>query len=265
MSKEINLHKPQISVIGSGNVATNLAHALHQAGFMINEIYSRNLENAELLSQQVTATNPANQLNFTNSNSAIFFVAISDAEIEGVISNAIFPEGCIVTHTSGTADLDILSSLHPRCETAVFYPLQTFVKSQIINFEQVPIILESENKETLKRLQSIAESIGAKPYELNSDDKIRLHVAAVFTGNFTNRMLAAADEILNKIPLNMDILKPLLLKSIDNAINFGADETLTGPAKRKDQTTIDRHLTLLKQHPHLEEVYRLLTDQILRK
>lgn len=259
------MHQPEISIIGSGHVATNLAHALRQAGFQINEIYSRKIANAEKLSQQIPRSKPTDHLDFSFSASHLFIISISDNAIASVVKTAIFPPACVVAHTSGTADLAVLSPLKSDCKIAIFYPLQTFIKSQVIGFDDVPIVLEANDEKVLTQLKSITEKIEGKAIELNSDQKQSLHVAAVFASNFSNRMLAGAEKIMNKNELDMGLLLPLIFQSINNALDIGADEALTGPAKRKDETTIDKHLELLKQYPDLEKVYRLLSDQIIKK
>jgi len=44
-----------LTIIGSGNVATHLALALKNAGHIVNQIYSRNISNAQLLAGKVNA------------------------------------------------------------------------------------------------------------------------------------------------------------------------------------------------------------------
>jgi hypothetical protein len=39
----------------------------------------------------------------------------------------------------------------------------------------------------------------------------------------------------------------------------------TGPAKRDDQSTIIKHLSVLENQPHIEEIYQLISQQLVKK
>jgi len=45
---------------------------------------------------------------------------------------------------------------------------------------------------------------------------------------------------------------------------MGPEEALTGPARRRDTITIEKHLKELEKHPHLDRIYRAITEFILQ-
>ena len=47
--------KAKITFVGSGNVATSLAHALDKAGHAIHQVISRNADNAKILASKFGA------------------------------------------------------------------------------------------------------------------------------------------------------------------------------------------------------------------
>ena len=58
----------QVTIIGSGNVATHLAVALHKQGVVINQVYSKSIDNAQILAKQVNAE-AISDFKLLNSNS----------------------------------------------------------------------------------------------------------------------------------------------------------------------------------------------------
>ena len=46
---------------------------------------------------------------------------------------------------------------------------------------------------------------------------------------------------------------------------MGAEKALTGPARRGDRETINKHLNLLKDYNEEKEIYKLLTNYIINK
>ena len=69
------------------------------------------------------------------------------------------------------------------------------------------------------------------------------------------------EKIVEKQRLPFDILKPLIAETTAKIMVLSPSEAQTGPAKRKDQQTIDGHLSLLKDEKQ-NAIYTLLTQSI---
>ena len=91
-----------------------------------------------------------------------------------------------------------------------------------------------------------------------------MHVAAVFTTNFVNYLLGLAFPIVQH---DHPLLIPSTIEAVRNAFLHTPASTLTGPARRGDMETIHKHLEVLQKMglTEQEEIYRLLTDKILKK
>ena len=76
-------------------------------------------------------------------------------------------------------------------------------------------------------------------------------------------MLTLAETICNEHQLPFEILKPLILETFSKAILSGPRDSQTGPAVRRDQKTIEKHLYLLADHPELTVIYKALTKSII--
>jgi hypothetical protein len=90
-------------------------------------------------------------------------------------------------------------------------------------------------------------------------------VAAVFANNFTNYLLGVSTELLAEHQLNHRLLQPLVQETIRKAFDQHPFDVQTGPAKRRDEHTIKRHLNQLASHPEYQELYQLLSDQIKKR
>lgn len=253
-----------VSFIGSGNLAWHLAPALDNTDFAVREVYSRNKKNASALADKLYQAEVKTSLDFSNSPSVIFIIAASDDSIEEVAQEIILPENAILVHTSGSQPLSILGYAATQ-NTGVFYPLQTFSKNKKADFKEVPFFIESENPGTEKILITMAKAISKKVYKCTSSDRKALHVAAVFASNFTNHMLTIAKEILEKHKLDLDLLKPLIVETINKSLAIGPEEAQTGPASRGDVEILDHHFEFLKRDRQLAEIYKLISQHILDK
>jgi predicted short-subunit dehydrogenase-like oxidoreductase (DUF2520 family) len=253
---------PEIDIIGTGNLATVLAPNLEQSGFVVNNVYGRNLASANQLAGRLYQASPTDNLDFSSSKSNVFLIAISDSAIEEVSRELVLPDEAIVAHTSGSNPLSILGYTASN-NIGVFYPVQTFSKNRKLSFKDVPILIEGENKFTRKTLSSIAGKLTSNVQEASSKQRMLIHLAAVFASNFTNSMLIHASEIMKAAKLDFDLLAPVVAETMEKSFDLGPINAQTGPAKRGDMEIIEKHLDILEETPDKEEMYRLITQQIL--
>jgi predicted short-subunit dehydrogenase-like oxidoreductase (DUF2520 family) len=152
--------------------------------------------------------------------------------------------------------------LNNKNKRGVFYPLQTFSKSATLDFRNVPICIESTDKNDRKTLKKVAEALNSPCYLINSEQRQALHLTAVFVNNFTNQLYRIAHELTDEKNLEFDILKPLILETAKKVHYLSPYMAQTGPAKRHDKKTIKTHLKLLETHPNYKELYEKLTKSI---
>jgi len=261
----------KISFIGAGNVSWHLSQALENAGHGVEEVFSRNAENAEELTKQLYNAKVQRDLNFSKSIAKVFFLCVTDDSMLEVAKQLVLPEGSMLVHTSGSkslADLDELLRINSdiSIKTGVFYPLQTFTKNFRIDFTQIPICIESEVESVEKALIDLGQDISDITYMVDSEERRVLHLAAVFACNFTNHLWGIAQEIMRDSDLEFDLLKPLINETFRKAM--ASDDIFkaqTGPAYRGDHKIINQQLLFLKQQPEYQQIYRVLSEGILKK
>lgn len=253
-----------ISVIGAGNVAWHLTQALEKAGFKINEVYARNTEQAAELVSHLYHCEIKTELDFSDSLSELFILAVSDDAITGVASQLVLPENSILVHTSGTKSLDELISVSDEITyCGVLYPVMTFTKGKKVAMQEVPFCIEAENPDIENYLVDIAKKISNSVQLVTTEERQVMHISAVFACNFTNHLMAISKEIMDANQLDFNVLKPLIKATFTKALAAKHPaQVQTGPAIRHDSSTLKMHLELLEEDAHLTQVYRLLTKSI---
>lgn len=251
----------KITIIGTGNVAWHLAPALEQAGYVINEIYGRSENKALEIGKCLYNPTITENLDFSLSASSLFIISVSDSAIEAIASEIVLPDDAMVVHTSGSVPMSILE-LTALDHIGVFYPLQTFSKERKMKFSEIPLLIESNNEDAQALLEETASSLSSKVSIVNSEDRLGIHLAAVFANNFTNHMIDIASRLMDDSDLDLELLKPLIRETIEKALDQNPSEVQTGPAIREDTETMQKHLEQLDSHPRYQELYQLISESI---
>ncbi len=246
----------KISIIGAGNVGLNMFETLRKKkDVKLVTLFNRSIEKILSYRNKVFITNNINELK----KSDIYIISTKDDSIKKISEKLIGKDGLIV-HTSGSTEMKILS-IHKNF--GVFYPLQTFTKEKITDFKKIPICIEANNEINFKILKKLTKISGSKCYQLDSKQRIALHVSAVFACNFTNYLFSIAYDICtsNKIPF--DTLFPLIRETLGKIEKNNPSEIQTGPALRKDIITIKKHLNFINSKSS-RKIYSILTDEIIK-
>jgi predicted short-subunit dehydrogenase-like oxidoreductase (DUF2520 family) len=244
-----------ITIIGSGNVAWHLSRALYNEGFQIVEFVGRDTEKTSAYAARVFAM-PVLGLENMSKESDLYIIAISDDALPEIVAKMPEVEG-IVVHTSGSAPLNILSRFN---HYGVFYPLQTFSEGRTVEFEEIPVLIEANTPAAEDAIMDVARELTLKTYRISTEEREKLHVAAVFVCNFVNHMFTIGHQICASHQLPFDILHPLMLETVRKATSASPASVQTGPAIRNDQKTIAKHLSQLEDDQ--KEIYQLLTRHI---
>ena len=71
-------------------------------GYVVREVYSRNVKNARKLIGRLYQAKQKTDLDFSESPSRIFIIAVSDDVIEEIGKEIVVPKGSVLVHTSGS-------------------------------------------------------------------------------------------------------------------------------------------------------------------
>ena len=241
----------KVSIIGSGNVATQLGKALTANGTKVTHVSSKNHHHAKVLANELNA----NVTELKDLPVQFTIICVSDDAIATVISE--IPEGIPLVYTSGSVGLD---ELPQRAEIGVLYPLQTMSKKSSVDMQSVPFLIESENVQFLDVIKDVASKLSSKTFHVNSEQRRKIHMAAVWINNFTNHIVYQAQKIAQDQQVDYQLLLPLLKETLGKLEHQSAFDAQTGPARRGDSKTIEKHLDA--QSGTARELYELLTRSI---
>lgn len=253
----------QVAIIGTGNVAYHLAKRLRDAGHPPVIIAGRTKQKGERFIRSLNLQ-AAISLDFDLRETALDFVllAVPDKEIKNVVSDYEFYEKAIVLHASGAQEMELLKDASKAY--GVLYPFQTFTKEKPVAFDQIPIFIEGNSEETETKIEKFARFFGPKVYRINSEQRLKAHLAAVFASNFTNNLFTIAASILRGSKLDLPDLEHLILETVEKAMVMSPEVAQTGPAKRNDTEVLNKHLQVL-ENEDLQQLYKLHTDLIQKR
>ena len=232
-----------IVIIGKGNVATNLDYAFRKRGVACQMVSSR---------EGLDQLPPAN----------VYIYAVRDEALPDVVAQVVGVGKSLHLHTSGTMPITVFGDDKPH--SGIFYPFQTFSKARVIeDFSTVPVFFEARGIDDISAVYSLALTITSHVYEASQQDRERLHVAGVFTNNFTNLMYTMAAELLKSTHIPFSALLPLIDETAAKIHNMAPLDAQTGPARRGDENVMNHHMQLLNEEQR--DIYRLLSDAIKKR
>jgi predicted short-subunit dehydrogenase-like oxidoreductase (DUF2520 family) len=255
-----------ICIIGAGSMGTNLALNLAQRGHKPKQIISRTISSASMLSHRLGGVDFATALTDLDPRTTTAFITTSDNAIAEVVEElSKKSHGAHTTFLHGAGGVP-LTTLHPLGENiGVFYPFMTFNTSRYIDLSQIPIFCES-TPASHTNIEAVCRLLHCQPQYLPSDMRNKIHLAGVFASNFINYMLLMATEIIRTVPdVDYKVLFPLVEEVIEKVKSIPPADAQTGPARRHDTLTIDRHINLLRsEYPHLVQTYEQLSMMIAK-
>ena len=252
----------RITVIGSGNVAEALALNIAGAwGVELVEVVARNAERGEAIA--MAAGCDFVEMGDEVAQSDLYIIAVSDRAVAEVAEAMELGEEAIVVHTAGSVELSALG----KGRRGVFYPFQTFTAGRAIDLSDVPIFIEGSDEATTVALEAFAEQLSSKVYRADSHRRREIHLSGVWACNFVNALYGVAADVLHEREgLSFEVLQPLILETAHKAAEAVHPAAVqTGPARRGDSEVMARHEAMLTDKPELQEIYRLISEEIYKK
>jgi predicted short-subunit dehydrogenase-like oxidoreductase (DUF2520 family) len=236
-----------------------LGLALHEAGHDVLAVFSRTMEHARILAERI-GSQPTDDICALPNEADLFIVSVKDAVLTDVVQQLVQGrEEQFFAHTAGSMPLELFQG--PAHHYGVFYPMQSFSKERRINFSEVPVFLEASDAQTLTQLKALSATLTPHVYELSTDERRYLHLAAVFACNFANHCYALSAEILQQHGLPFSVMLPLIDETARKVHYLSPLEAQTGPAIRYDLNVINKQQQLLDD-PAMKELYERLSKSI---
>ncbi len=250
--------KQKVVFIGSGNVATSLSKALRKNWDVI-QVYSRSLSNARTLAREHNSTF-TNDLSKIYKEADIYIIAVKDDVLESVCKKLKL-KGKMVIHTSGSTALKTLKNVSDTY--GVMWPMYSFAGKKDLA-KNIPFFVEASDKQTKAKLEGLVKELKGKFYYMDSAQRAKIHMTAVFVNNFPNHLFAIAENLCKEAGIPFSLFLPLAKETVDNIAWQSPALCQTGPASRNDKRILTKHRDLLKSHPDYLKIYGLLTNSIIK-
>lgn len=255
--------RKQIVIIGCGNVAWHLAKHLYKKFDLFVYNHKANPQLTEFKKEFNAQTYSSIKKIIPNADA--YFVCVTDSSIASVIKTISIPPASNVLICSGNFDL---ASVKTKLKNlSIFYPLQTFSREDKIKWKDTLIVIDSVSKAAFIKAQGVSTYFSNQIVESNYEQRLKLHLAAVLVNNFTNALFVEADTIMHSLRKDLSIktLLPLIKQGTKKLKYMSPKAAQTGPAKRKDQVVIEKHLGILKNNKELKQIYTLLSELIAKQ
>jgi predicted short-subunit dehydrogenase-like oxidoreductase (DUF2520 family) len=102
-----------------------------------------------------------------------------------------------------------------------------------------------------------------RPFELDDSRRAAYHAAASIASNFLVTLEAAAEQMAGAAGIDpedaRELLRPLVRATVENWVELGPKEALTGPVARGDDATVAAQRAAVEAaHPELLELFDVL-------
>ena len=250
----------KVTLIGAGNLATQLGKSLKKAGIIISQVYSRTEDSARTLGELLEAE-WLTDIKALRDEADVYIFSVKDSALSELITEVCKGRGDkLFLHTAGSMPMSCFEgkALH----YGVFYPMQTFSKAKDVYFENIPVFIEGDSAETEEVIRSFANMLSKRVITLSSADRKYLHLAAVWACNFTNYCYTVASNILGEHGIPFDVMLPLINETTEKIQNICPKAAQTGPAVRGDKNVMSQQLELMSDREDLQELYKMLSKGI---
>jgi predicted short-subunit dehydrogenase-like oxidoreductase (DUF2520 family) len=244
-------------IVGTGNLAAHLLPQLSvESGFNVYVTGSSSHKTADFI--KVNGGSVFNPIEFADAGLPVI-LCVPDSEIQNAAAQIVGFASCII-HCSGSTDISVLKNY--TGSAAVLWPVQTFTFGRNVSWKSIPLCTESTDQISRGFVSKISSILGGPVCELSSNQRQKLHLGAVVVNNFTNQLVVLAKSYCQQNDLDFKMLLPLLNETVSKLETLTPEQAQTGPARRGDRITIQKHLQLLKEHSSLKDLYLFMSEQI---
>jgi len=270
----VTARNPTTFVVGAGPVATALAGALRLAGVPVLGLWARRAAPAR------HAGSIAGVAAFSSAppdillESEVVVLAVRDSVIAEVaqmlVGTGLVNRRHVLLHCAGAAAAEeVLAPVLDRVAgVATLHPLAAIADAKLAMRALKGTVFGVEGDEAGRAMAyRLVTALGGVTLTLEISQMAAYHAAAAMASNYIVAALDAAAAVLAGAGIAPDraahALLPLAEGALRNVAAHGTTEGLTGPIRRGDSATIQRHLEALRARPELAEIYRALARRAL--
>ena len=265
----MTFRNPSTFIVGAGPVATALAGALRLGGVPVLGLWARKSAPAR------AAGSAAGVAAFSSAppdvllETEVVILAVRDRVIgevaEMLVGTGLVNRKHVLLHCAGAASAhDQLGNVVDRVAgVGTLHPLSAIADGKAAMRTLKGTVFGVEGDEVGRATAGkLVAALGGITLALDGTQMAAYHAAAALASNYVVAAVDAAAAVLATVGVAPDkaaiALVPLAEGALRNVAAHGTTGGLTGPVRRGDIETVQRHLDALRGHPDLAEIYRAL-------
>jgi predicted short-subunit dehydrogenase-like oxidoreductase (DUF2520 family) len=246
-------------IIGTGNIAWFFGKRLMAGGHICKGVFGRNVDAAKDLADTLLSDIYGTIGDLKEGGADFCFIAVSDIAIGKVAAQISF-KNTLLIHTAGSVAIEAIMPSAKDC--AVLWPIYSIQKGNLPAHRNIPCAWEASTPKAERYVQSIGHAITDVLFEAKGDQRKWLHLSAVMSNNFINHLVSICEKICAENNLPFSVIYPIVEQTFEKIKHNPPHNVQTGPAMRRDTTTIQDHLALLSNHRDWQKIYEVITDSI---
>lgn len=243
----------RVAVLGAGRVGTALALALPDPAYQVVAVAGRSREGLDAFARRVPTAAVLPPAHAARSADLVL-VAVPDDALPGLVGEVAADEGVAGgsrwVHTAGGYDAEVLAPVRQEgaavaaCHPAVSFPDVDTGLAALPGASWAVTAAQDD----LGWARVLVTDFRGRPVTVASGSRTLYHAGLAVGSNATVSVVTLARDLLLGAGVTDPgaFLGPLATTSAANAAAWGA-AALTGPVRRGDVDTLDRHLTELAE------------------
>ena len=265
---------PTTFVVGAGPVATALAGALRLGGVPVLGLWARKAPAARAAGSASGVAAFSSAPPDVLLEAEVVVLAVRDAAVTDVaqmlVGTGMINKRHVLLHCAGAASAEELLGpvAHQVGGIGTLHPLSAIADGRAAMRTLKGSVFGVEGDEAGRRgAEKLVAAIGGIVLELDGTQMAAYHCAAALASNYLVATIDAAAQVLAGAGVSAEqaarALVPLAEGALRNISAKGTTDGLTGPVRRGDASTIQRHLEALRGKPDVAEMYRALARRAL--
>lgn len=247
----------QVTIIGSGNVATVMGKTLFSKGHTIRQVVGRNPVTTHALAGLLQAT-AVYDLSAMQVHEGTYLLAVPDGALAEVASRLSVADQLLV-HTAGSVSKDVLAGASSRY--GVLWPMK-MIRKTMHRLAPVTMVTDGNTEEVMGEMEALAKVFDADTIRANDAVRAKMHLVAAFTSNFSNHLYHLAADFCEAERIDFRLFYPIIEATVQNLQEQHPASVQAGPAFRGDRQTEAKHLELLEHYPQAKRLYEMMSESI---
>jgi predicted short-subunit dehydrogenase-like oxidoreductase (DUF2520 family) len=214
----------RVRIIGPGRAGTSLHRALSRAHWTVEPLVGRD-------GDVVGAADGVD----------LVVVATPDSAVADVAERIRPSDGAVLVHLSGSLGL---APLHRHPRRAVLHPLVALPDADR-GADRLVGAWFGLSAEGDPAVEEVVDELQGRSVLVAEADWSRYHAGAVIAANHLVALMGQVERVAASVDAPLEAFLDLARGSLDDVAALGPAAALTGPVRRGDHRTIERHLAAL--------------------